>query len=45
MLTELKPKGVNVWAAKRVQVYMEGGGVDVEAIYHRFIIQFLSTGG
>ena len=44
-LTELKPKGMGVWAAKRIQVRLEGEDTDVEAIYHRFFIQFLSTGG
>ena len=44
-LTELKPKGMGVWAAKRIQVRMEGDDADVEKIYHRFFIQFLSTGG
>ena len=44
-LTELKPKGMGVWAAKRIQVYMEGDDADVETIYHRYFIQFLSTGG
>ena len=44
-LTELKPKGMGVWAAKRIKVHMEGDESDVEAIYHRYFIQFLSTGG
>ena len=44
-LTELKPKGMGVWAAKRIQVRMEGEDAHVETIYHRFFIQFLSTGG
>ena len=44
-LTELKPKGMGVWAAKRIQIRMEGDDADVEAIYHRYFIQFLSTGG
>jgi len=44
-LTELKPKGMGVWAAKRIQVRMEGIDADVEDIYHRYFIQFLSTGG
>lgn len=44
-LTELKPKGMGVWAAKRIQLHMEGDEADVENIYHRFFIQFLSTGG
>ena len=38
-------KGMGVWAAKRIQVRMEGEDADVEAIYHRYFIQFLSTGG
>ena len=45
LLTELKPKGMGVWAAKRIQIRMEGNDADVEAIYHRYFIQFLSTGG
>ena len=44
-LTELKPKGMGVWAAKRIQVRMEGEDADVDTIYHRYFIQFLSTGG
>ena len=44
-LTELKPKGMGVWAAKRIKVLMEGENADVENIYHRYFIQFLSTGG
>ena len=44
-LTELKPKGMGIWAAKRIKVRMEGEDADVDNIYHRFFIQFLSTGG
>ena len=44
-LTELKPKGMGVWAAKRIQLHMEGEDAAVEEIYHRYFIQFLSTGG
>ena len=44
-LTELKPKGMGIWAAKRIKLRIEGGDEDVESIYHRFFIQFLSTGG
>lgn len=44
-LTELKPKGMGVWAAKRIKVHMDGEDADVEDIYHRYFIQFLSTGG
>ena len=44
-LTELKPKGMGVWAAKRIRLHMEGEDADVETIYHRYFMQFLSTGG
>lgn len=44
-LTELKPKGMGIWAAKRIQIHMEGDEADVENIYHRYFLQFLSTGG
>ena len=44
-VTELKPKGMGIWAAKRIQVRMEGEDADVESIYHRYFMQFLSTGG
>ena len=44
-LTELKPKGMGVWAAQRIQLHLEGEDADVEDIYHRYFIQFLSTGG
>ena len=35
---------MGVWAAKRIRVHMEGEDADVENIYHRYFIQFLSTG-
>ena len=44
-LTELKPKGMGVWAAKRICVRMDGGDSDAEEICHRYFIRFLSTGG
>ena len=44
-LTELKPKGMGIWVAKRIKIRMEGEDADVEAIYHRYFLQFLSTGG
>ena len=44
-LTELKPKGMGVWAAKRIQIRLEGDDADLETIYHRYFMQFLSTGG
>jgi len=45
VLTELKPKGMGMWAAKRIKLHIEGEDDDVNAIYHRFFMQFLSTGG
>ena len=44
-ITELKPKGMGMWAAKRIKLHMEGEDADVAELYHRFFIQFLSTGG
>ena len=44
-LTELKPKGMGIWAAQRIKLYMEGEDADVSEIYHRYFMQFLSTGG
>lgn len=44
-LSELKPKGMGMWAAKRIRLKMEGEDGDVSAIYHKFFMQFLSTGG
>ena len=44
-LTELKPKGMGIWAAQRIKIHMEGEDADVSEIYHRYFMQFLSTGG
>lgn len=44
VLTEMKPAGTGIWATKRVKVSMEGSDPDVEEIYHRFVLQFLSLG-
>ena len=44
-ITEMKPRGMGVWAAQRIRVNMEGEDADVEKLYHRFFMQFLSTGG
>ena len=44
-LTELEPAGTGIWAAKRFQLRMEGEDTDVKSIYHRYFLQFLSTGG
>ena len=44
-LTGLEPAGTGIWAIKRIQLRLEGEAADVEAIYHRFFMQFLSAGG
>ena len=43
VLTELPPKGA--WAIARIQLLMDGDDADVNVIYRRFMIQFLTTGG
>ncbi len=44
VLKELKPASMGIWSGKRVNVRMEGEEADVEAIYHRFFMRFLSMG-
>ena len=44
-LTELPPRGTGIWSAKQMRLCIEGESAGVEAIYHRFFLQFLSTGG
>ena len=44
-LTELPPRGEGIWAVKRIRLHMEGDDADVENIYHRYFMQFLSAGG
>ena len=39
------PAKMGIWSGKRIHLRMEGEDADVEAIYHRYFIQFLSTGG
>ena len=43
-MKELKPASMGIWSAKRIHMRMEGEDADVEAIYHRFFLQFLSLG-
>ncbi len=45
ILTELEPDGTGIWAAKRIKLRLEGEPEDVENIYHRYFLQFLSAGG
>ena len=40
-----EPGGSGIWAAGRTRIRMEGPPEDVEAIYRRFFMQFLSAGG
>ena len=45
VLKELKPaRSIGLWASKRIKVRMEGEDADVQTIYHRFFLQFLSQG-
>ena len=45
ILTELEPGGTGIWAVKRIRLRLEGEPADVENIYHRYFLQFLSAGG
>ena len=44
VMKELKPAKMGIWSSKRIQMRMEGDDADVETIYHRFFLQFLSLG-
>ena len=44
-LTELPPSGTGIWAAKRIRLHIEGEIADVETIYRRYFVQFISAGG
>lgn len=44
VLNELKAASIGIWSSKRIKVRMEGEDADVETIYHRFVLQFLSQG-
>ena len=44
VLNELKAASIGIWSSKRIKVRMEGEDADVETIYHRFFLQFLSQG-
>lgn len=41
-IAEVKAAGMGMWATKRIKVTMEGEDADVEAMYHRFFVRFLS---
>ena len=44
VMKELKPASMGIWSSKRIQMRMDGEDADVEEIYHRFFLQFLSLG-
>jgi len=44
VIKELKPASMGIWSSKRIQMRLEGEDADVEEIYHRFFLQFLSLG-
>ena len=44
-LTEWKTKDERMWATNRTVIRMEGSNENVEMIYHRFFLRFLSAGG
>ena len=44
-LTELAPACTGMWRAARTRLHLEGEAADVQSIYHRFFLQFLSAGG
>ena len=45
VMKELKPaRSMGIWSSKRIHMRLEGEDTDVEAIYHRFFLQFLSLG-
>ena len=44
-VTALPPKGEGFWRRPQTRVEMEGPDGDVDAVYRRFFLQFLSAGG
>ena len=44
LMRELKPASMGIWSGKRINMRMEGEEADVEEIYHRFFMRFLSMG-
>ena len=44
-LEELEPAGTGMWAVRRTRLRMEGPDEEVNAIHHRYFLQFLSAGG
>ena len=44
-LVELPPKVSDYFSVSRTQVIFKGPDHQVSNIYHRFVIQFLTTGG
>ena len=44
-LTKLPPGGTGIWEAPQTMLRLEGSDADVQTVYRRFFLQFLSTGG
>ena len=44
-ITALPPRGEGFWTTPQTQICMEGPEQELEQIYHRFFLQFLSAGG
>ena len=44
IMRDLKPASMGIWSGKRINMRMEGEETDVEEIYHRFFMRFLSMG-
>ena len=45
ILTALPQKGEGFWRIPQTRIVMEGPDEDVNAIYRRFFLRFLSAGG
>ena len=44
VMKEMKPASMGIWSSQRIKMRLEGEEADVEAIYRRFFIRFLSLG-
>ena len=44
-VTALPPKGEGFWRMPQTKITMEGNEEDLNSIYRRFFLQFLSAGG
>ena len=44
-VTELPPRGEGFWCMPQTKITMEGPEEDLNQIYRRFFVQFVSAGG